>query len=117
MIGPYYRPQLTSMLSFTHRATGVFLSLAGAPLLIWWLVAVSNGPQAYQSMVECLSGVPGSLLLIASIFSLNFHFFNGIRHLVWDTGRMLDIEDATRAGWVVLIVSILVTILVLGVVS
>ena len=33
MIGPYYRPQLTSMLSILHRATGVFL-IGGLALTI-----------------------------------------------------------------------------------
>jgi succinate dehydrogenase / fumarate reductase cytochrome b subunit len=109
MIGPYYRPQLTSVLSITHRATGVFLTLVAAPLLIWWLAAVSNGPQQYVSMTSCFSGLLGKLLLAACLFSLSFHFFNGIRHLIWDTGRMLDIEDAYRSGWLALAGSIIVT--------
>ena len=36
MIGPYYRPQLTSMLSIAHRATGVLLAFGAfalAPVL------------------------------------------------------------------------------------
>ena len=32
-----YKPQLTSVLSILHRATGVALG-AGAPLLAWWLL-------------------------------------------------------------------------------
>lgn len=43
MIGPYYRPQLTSMLSILHRLTGVGLS-AGALLLVGWLAALAAGP-------------------------------------------------------------------------
>ena len=39
MLGPYYRLQLTSVLSITHRLTGIVLSLLGAPLLLWWIVA------------------------------------------------------------------------------
>lgn len=115
MLGPYYRLQLTSMLSITHRATGVFLSLVGAPLLLWWLVAVSSGPQAYQAMSDSLSGVLGVLLALAGLFSLSFHFFNGIRHLVWDSGRMLDIKAAYQSGWAVLIASVLLTGVLLGV--
>ena len=115
MIGPYYKPQLTSIMSITHRASGVFLSLIGAPLLMWWLIAVSNGPEAYQTMQDCLGGLVGSLIVIASVFCLSFHFLNGIRHLVWDTGRALDIESAYKLGWMVLAGSILLTIVLLGV--
>lgn len=115
MIGPYYKPQLTSLMSITHRATGVFLSVVGAPLLLWWLIAVSSGPEAYESMLSWMSGLGGTLVLAVSVFCLSFHFLNGIRHLVWDTGRALDIETAYRFGWMVLIGSILLTVALLGV--
>ena len=54
MIGPYYKPQLTSLMSITHRASGVFLSVVGAPLLLWWIVAMSSGPEAYETLLACL---------------------------------------------------------------
>ncbi len=115
MIGPYYRPQLTSVLSITHRLTGVILSLVGAPLLLWWLIAAGSGAGAYQFLHSCLSGVFGVLLAIICVFSLSFHLLNGIRHLIWDTGRMLEIEDAYRSGWLVLAGSLLLTAVLLGV--
>jgi succinate dehydrogenase / fumarate reductase cytochrome b subunit len=115
MIGPYYRPQLTSMLSITHRATGVLLGLAGAPLLLLWIIAVSRGPESLESLYASLGSLPGKLLSIALLFSLSFHFFNGIRHLIWDTGRMLKIETAYRAGWTVLILSMASTLSLAGV--
>lgn len=115
MIGPYYKPQLTSLMSITHRATGVFLSVVGAPLLLWWLIAVGSGPEAYHSMLTCMSGLLGTLALLASVFCLSFHFLNGIRHLVWDTGRALDLGTAYALGWAVLIGSILLTVALLGV--
>ncbi len=114
MLGPYYRPQLTSMLSITHRATGVLLSLVGAPLLIAWLCALASGPEAYATLSGALSGVLGWVVGAALVFSLWFHFFNGIRHLIWDTGRMLDIGAAYRSGWAVLVLSAAGTALVLG---
>ncbi len=115
MIGPYYKPQLTSLMSITHRATGVFLSVIGAPLLLWWLIAVSSGPDAYQSMVSVMGGLVGTLVLIASVFCLSFHFLNGIRHLVWDTGNALEIKTAYALGWSVLVGSVLLTVALLGV--
>ena len=114
MLGPYYRPQLTSVLSITHRLTGIVLSLLGAPLLLWWIVATSGGAVPYAAMTACLSGWAGKLLAIAVTFSLSFHFFNGIRHLIWDTGRMLDIKDAYTSGWLVLAGSLASTAILLG---
>lgn len=115
MIGPYYKPQLTSLMSITHRATGVFLSVIGAPLLIWWLVALGGGPETYAALAGCMGGLLGKLALIATVFCLSFHMLNGIRHLVWDTGKALDIETAYRAGWLVLIGTVVLSVVLLGV--
>lgn len=115
MIGPYYRPQMTSVLSIAHRATGVFLSVIGAPLLLWWIIATSQGPAAYAVLQSFFASWPGVLLLAACLFCLGFHTLNGIRHLIWDTGRMLEIRSAYTAGVVVLVGTVLFTVILLGV--
>src|SRR5256885_16684333 len=51
-----YRPQLTSVLSITHRATGVALA-AGTLLLTWGLLAAAAGPE-YFAVVQAVCG-PG----------------------------------------------------------
>lgn len=117
MIGPYYRPQMTSVMSISHRATGVLLSVLGAPLLLWWLIAVSQGPESYEVMTTFLHNPVGKLLLLVCLFSLNFHLLNGIRHLVWDTGRALEIRSAYTLGWLVLIASVILTAVLMGVLS
>lgn len=116
MIGPYYKPQLTSLMSITHRASGVFLSIVGTPLLLWFLIAVSRGPESYATMLAFLDGWLGTLLVAVSLLCLSFHLLNGIRHLVWDTGRALDIKTAYTAGWLVLIGTVVLTAILLGVV-
>lgn len=115
MLGPYYRPQLTSMMSIAHRASGVVLSVVGAPLLLWWLIALGTGPEAYRSLLEwCGSGI-GKFVLAVCALSLSYHLFNGIRHLVWDSGRGLDIRTAYATGWLVLTATVLATAVLLGV--
>ena len=115
MIGPYYKPQLTSLMSITHRASGVFLSVVGAPLLLWWIIALSSGPEAYAALLECLAGWIGKLVLLVCLFCLNFHLLNGIRHLVWDTGRALEIRSAYTLGWLVLTAAVILTAILAGV--
>ena len=114
MIGPYYKPQMTSLMSITHRLTGVFLSVVGAPLLLWWIAALGSGKQAYDSFLQLMSSLPGKLLLIACALALSYHLLNGIRHLVWDTGRGLDIKTAYTAGWLVLIGTVFLAAMLLG---
>jgi succinate dehydrogenase / fumarate reductase cytochrome b subunit len=102
-------------MSISHRASGVFLSVIGAPLLLWWALAVSSGPEAYETLMTCLGGWIGKLLVIATAISLCFHLLNGIRHLVWDTGHALDLKSAYTGGWLVLIGTVLLTAALLGV--
>lgn len=111
MIGPYYKPQLTSMLSITHRATGIFLAF-GALLLAWWLTALAGGPESYAQFEAIAGGLIGKLVLLALAWSLVFHFLNGIRHLLWDIGWGLEIQRAYATGWTVLFGSLLITALV-----
>ena len=109
MIGPYYKPQLTSMLSITHRATGVFLAIAALGLA-WWLNALAAGPAEYERFLDLVRGIPGAIVALGLVFSLAFHFFNGIRHLMWDAGWGLDIPRTYATGWAVLLLAILVTL-------
>lgn len=111
MIGPYYKAQLTSMLSITHRGTGVFLTLGGL-VLAWWLVALAGGPGSYERFAGFADSLPGRLVLLALAFSLIFHLLNGIRHLFWDAGMGLDIPRAYATGWSVLFGSIAGTAIV-----
>lgn len=115
MIGPHYKPQMTSLMSITHRVTGVFLSVIGAPLLLWWIIATAGGPQAYEVFAGFTANPVGMLAVVASVVCLCYHLLNGIRHLVWDTGRALDIRAAYTGGWLVLIGTVLLGAVLLGV--
>ena len=95
-----YRPQITFILSFSHRATGVALSV-GTLLLVWWLVALAQGPEAFASAQGFVGSWFGRLLLLGWTFSLFFHLANGIRHLCWDAGYGFEIKTAEISGWIV----------------
>jgi succinate dehydrogenase / fumarate reductase cytochrome b subunit len=108
MIGPYYRPQLTSMMSIAHRATGVLLALGGL-VLAAWLVAAAGSAEAYAAFAACLASPVGKLGLFAFSASLVYHFLNGIRHLFWDAGHGFTIPRAYASGYAVLLLSVLLT--------
>src|SRR5258708_2975235 len=57
-----YRPQLTSVLSITHRATGVALAV-GTLLLVWWLIAAATGPEAFAVVQTFMGSWRGLALL------------------------------------------------------
>ncbi len=100
-----YRPQLTSVLSFMHRLTGIALSL-GSLLLITWLVAGSMGSSAYDMLLSFLRSWTGLLLLFGWTFALFYHLCNGIRHLCWDAGYGFELKTIYASGWMVVAASL-----------
>ena len=108
MLGPYYRFQLTSVLSFAHRLTGLGLSL-GTLLLAAWLIALANGPWTYAAFAQHLTAWYGKLLLLGWSWSLLYHLCNGVRHLFWDVGHGYSIPVAYRSGYAVIVMSLLLT--------
>ena len=104
-----YRPQLTSVLSISHRVTGIVMSVCSV-LLVAWLIAAASGPQTYSGVLELMRSWIGLLLLLGATFSLFFHLCNGIRHLVWDAGHGFLLRTIYVSGWTVLAVSVVLTI-------
>ena len=114
MLGPYYKFQITSLLSILNRLTGVFMSVITAPLLLCWLIALASGEEAYAGLSAFLGSVLGMLIIAASVFSFSFHLMGGIRHLIWDAGWMLEIQQVRMSGWLAIVGSVLLTLIVLG---
>jgi len=108
-----YRPQWSSVLSILHRITGVLLS-AGTVLMVVWLVALAQGEAAYGAMLEFMSNPIVLLALVGWNLALFYHLLNGIRHLLWDTGAMLELNPARTSGWVVVALSVILTAIVWG---
>ena len=104
-----YKPQITSVLSITHRATGVVLC-GGLLLLVCWVVAIASGPEAYAGLQAFNGSFFGRLLLFVWSLSLFYHLCNGIRHLFWDAGYGLEIEAAQTSGWAVVIATVVLTV-------
>jgi succinate dehydrogenase cytochrome b subunit len=105
-----YKPQLTSVLSFTHRATGLALAV-GTLLLVWWLLAAAAGPEEFSWAQAFWYSWIGRFLLLGWSWSLFFHLCNGIRHLCWDTGWGFEIKTVYRTGWTVVAASVVLTLI------
>lgn len=106
-----YKPQMTSMMSILHRATGVGLAI-GTVLLVWVLVAAATSDSYYDYVLGLLAAPLGQLVLVGLTFALFYHMCNGVRHLFWDMGYLFKLQNAFRAGWLVLASSVVLTALV-----
>ncbi len=97
-----YRWPVSMALSILHRASGVALGV-GTLLLTWWLVAAAGSDDAFERAQWFMGSAIGLLLLFGWSAALFFHFFSGIRHLVWDAGVGFDAPTYNTSGWGVII--------------
>jgi succinate dehydrogenase / fumarate reductase cytochrome b subunit len=105
-----YRWQLTSVLSILHRATGIALAVGVLYLATWVMYAASN-PRAYALFQLFNGSIAGRIVLGGWLFSLFYHFCNGIRHLFWDAGMGFELRTAYASGWAVVAASGLLTVI------
>jgi len=105
-----YRWPITMTLSILHRVTGVALSI-GFVMLAAWLLSATVGVDAYDHFANVMQSVGGRALLVLFSLAFFFHLANGVRHLIWDLGYGFEIPQANASSWVVLVVTILLTLL------
>ena len=105
-----YKPQLTSILSISHRITGVALSVFSVIIPIT-LFFIALGENEYNAFKTVLGHYFFKIFFILVIFALSYHLANGIRHLFWDFGLGLELKESYLSGYLVIIFSIMITII------
>ena len=110
MIGPYYRPQMTSISSIMIRITGLAL-VAAAVLLVAWLVAAAVSKEAFDCVNWFATSWVGGLIWIGSAWAIWYHLLGGVRHFIFDAGKCLDIPTAEKLGWAMFIGATVLTVI------
>ena len=97
------------MSSILVRITGNALIVA-ALMIVWWFVAAAAGPDAFARANGFVTSWFGDLVMTLSVLGLWYHLLGGLRHLVWDSGRMLDVDKSELAAQMMVVLSVLLTI-------
>ncbi len=105
-----YRWHISSLLSITHRITGI-INLLALILIFFWLLALSFSESNYELFLLIINSFFGKFILIGFSWSMSFHLLSGIRHLVWDLGYGFEIKTANISGIIVIIFSLVLTII------
>lgn len=102
-----YAPQLTAVLSISHRGMGMILSA--------YLIALGFGALLLPDTIPCyidklkcaeIGEEAMTALKFMVAFPFTYHYFNGIRHLIWDTGSFLSIKPVYITGYIMLFFAI-----------
>lgn len=104
-----YRLPLGAITSIMNRITGVGMTLA-AVLIVWWFAAGAFSAEYFAFVDGLLTSWIGNLILFGSLWALWYHMLNSIRHLIWDTGRMMDVATVEKTSYLVLGASVVLTI-------
>jgi succinate dehydrogenase cytochrome b subunit len=110
---PRIRLPLPGIVSILHRASGALLFLVGIPLLLYGVSGSLDSPEGYAAMKAGFVHPLAKLVLIGLLWSYLHHFFAGIRYLLLDIHRGIELAPARRSSAVVLVLSVALT-LVLG---
>ena len=105
-----YRWHISSLLSITHRISGV-INLLGLILIFLWLLFLSTDESNYEVFLLSINSFFGKFILIGLTWSMSFHILSGIRHLAWDLGYGFEIKTANISGIIVIISSLVLTII------
>ena len=105
-----YRWHISSLLSITHRISGI-INLLALILIFFWLLFLSTGESNYELFLKLINSFFGKFILIGFTWSMSFHLLSGIRHLFWDMGYGFEIKTANISGITVIIFSLILTII------
>jgi len=97
-------------MSIVHRITGGALYF-GTILLAAWLVSAAMGDRAFATVNELFGHPLGKFVLFGYSWALLHHMLGGMRHLLWDTGRGLQPSSADILGWLTILGSLSLTVL------
>ena len=104
-----YKWQISSLLSITHRITGVINAIAISLICIWFLFTINNEKILFEKI---LNSFFGKFISISLCWTFSFHILNEIRHLIWDAGYGFDLKITKITGYVTLILSFLLAIII-----
>ena len=104
------RLPLPGIVSILHRISGAGLFLVGIPLLLLGLQRSLGSPEEFAQLRFVLAQPLVKLLLIALVWAYLHHLCAGIRFLLLDVHRGIELAPARRSSLLVLIVSLALTV-------
>ena len=105
-----YNWHISSLVSISHRITGV-INILMLSLLCFWIWALIFGNDNYQLIFKFFNSVFGKFFVISFIWSYSFQILSEIRHWFWDLGYGFELKTSKITGVLVILGSIFLTII------
>ena len=106
-----YRWHISSLVSISHRITGIINYVAFILICIWASVLLL-GESNYIQVEILLSSIIGKFIVLGLTWSFSFQILSEIRHLIMDMGYGFELKTTKISGLLVIFGSIFLTIAV-----
>ena len=106
-----YKPQITSLLSISHRISGVALNFV-LVMLVFGLLCITLGESYFELLISLITFFPIKIIIFLAILGFSYHFLNGIRHIIWDFGFLLGNRSSAIFGYFIIATSFISSIFV-----
>ena len=106
-----YKPQITSLLSISHRISGVALNFV-LIMLVLGLLCITLGESYFELLISLITFFPIKIIIFLAILGFSYHFLNGIRHIIWDFGFLLGNRSSAIFGYFIIATSIISSIFI-----
>jgi len=106
-----YSWNVSSLISISHRITGV-INILALTLICFWIASMLLGSTNYEFIYSILNSFFGKFLVIGITWSFSFQILSEIRHLFWDMGYGFELTTSKISGVIVIFGSFVITILI-----
>lgn len=108
----HYRLPIIGVASIVHRITGVALFVGLIALLPMLHMSLKSeaGFQAFRTIVW--GNAIAKIVLLGLLFAIIYHLIAGVRHMIQDANKWLDLASARSTATAVFVISALLTALV-----
>ena len=106
-----YRWHISSLVSISHRITGI-INIVATTLICIWTASLILGDTNYDFINLFLTSIFGKFIVIGLAWSFSFQILSEIRHLLMDMGYGFELQTTRISGLIVILGSILLTILI-----
>ena len=106
-----YSWNISSLISISHRITGV-LNILALTLICFWIASMLLGSTSYEFIYNIFNSFFGKFLVIGITWSFSFQILSEIRHLFWDIGYGFELTTSKISGIIVIFGSFIITILI-----
>ena len=106
-----YRWHISSLVSITHRITGI-INFFAISLIFFWFVFIFFGESNYQIIQNILETLIGKFIILAITWSFSFQMLSEVRHLIMDLGYGFELQATRISGLLVIFGSIFLTIII-----